>query len=378
VFIILAMCWPGVYGGQDVPGWFTGCSAGFKVCCQNGGNYPKFPDTWILNQSLMLCINSEYTDPYFNLASEEYLLKTFTEDVFLLYRNEPSIVVGKHQNTLAEINLQFVQEAGIKVARRISGGGTVFHDLGNLNFAFITGGREGELVNYPKYTDPIIKAMSGMGLNVVLGERNELLLGKKKISGTASHVYKKRVLHHGTLLYSSVMEDLSQALRVESQKFADRAVKSVRSAVTNISDHLVDKLEVGDFQNRILRFILDSMDNSRQYRYKDLDLKEIGKLRDSKFSTWQWNFGYSPKYQFNKSLSYGDGKIVLHMNVEKGIIQEIHINGDFLGTKDIHGLEEALVGTIHDPETIRLRLSGIDVKDYISGMENEDLLSGMF
>ena len=326
----------------------------------------------------MLCISSNHTDPYFNLASEEYLLKSVSEDVFLLYRNDLSIVVGKHQNTLAEINLPYVQEKGITVARRISGGGTVFHDLGNLNFAFITAGAEGDLVNYRKYTEPIIGAMGSLGLDVRLGDRHELLVGDLKISGTASHVFKNRVLHHGTLLFSSELSDLTASLKAPVERFSDRAVKSVRSKVTNIRDHLVDKMEVADFQKLLYTYILDTMPKAKPYQYKNPDIEEITKLRDSKFSTWEWNFGYSPRYQFNKNLVFKSGQIALRMNVDKGIIQEVTIEGDFLGTKDIHGLEEALVGTIHDPETIRLRLSGLRVEDYITGLENEDLLSGMF
>lgn len=326
----------------------------------------------------MLCIQSENTDPYFNLASEEYLLKFFKEDVFLLYRNRPSIVVGKHQNTLAEINLTFVKEKEIMVARRISGGGTVFHDPGNLNFAIISSGREGELVNYRKFTLPIVEAMGEMGLDVKLGKRNELLLGDLKISGTASHVFKQRVLHHGTLLFSSEMGVLSAALKVQTGRFKDRAVKSIPSKVTNIRDHLVDKMDISDFQNRIIGHIFNSMDAAANYGYTDHDLKEIKELRDSKFSTWEWNFGYSPKYQFNKNLKFESGNIELHMNVNKGIIQEVNIEGEFMSIKDIHVLEELLVGTIHDPETLRLRLSGIQVADYISGLENEELLLGMF
>jgi len=326
----------------------------------------------------MLCIISPHTDPYFNLASEEYLLKAFNEDVFLLYRNIPAIVVGKHQNTLAEINFQFVQENSIVVARRISGGGTVFHDLGNLIFAFITSGKDGEMVDYKKFTIPIIEAMKKMGLDVTLGKRNELLLEHWKISGTASHVYKKRVLHHGTLLFSSEMDILSASLKVQPERFTDRAVKSVRSEITNIRDHLVDKMDVLDFQNQIHGHILDTMDGARAYQYNGNDLKEINKLRESKFSSWEWNFGYSPKYQFNKNLRFTTGEIALRMNVVKGIIKEVNIEGDFLGSKDIQALEEVLVGSIHDPETIRMRLSGIQVADYITGMENEELLSGMF
>ncbi|MCP4312169.1 MAG: lipoate--protein ligase [Bacteroidetes bacterium] len=326
----------------------------------------------------MRCISSQSTEPCFNLASEEVLLKSRTEDYFLLYRNKPSIVVGKHQNTLAEINLPYVEENNITVVRRISGGGTVFHDLGNLNFAFITTGREGELVDYKRHTIPVIAALKQMGLDVTLGKRNELLLGNKKISGTASHVYKRRVLHHGTLLFSSEIKDLSRALKVKPGTFEDRAVKSVRSEVTNINEHLVEKMGVEDFQEKLFDFILDSLEGAGNYIYSEKDLKEITELKDTRFSTWEWNFGYSPRYQFSKALRYGDREIALHMNVEKGIIQEVHFEGEFPGSKDIHALEEVLVGTIHDPQTIRMRLSGIKVEDYIDGLGNEVLLSGMF
>jgi len=326
----------------------------------------------------MLCINSLNTNPYFNLASEEYLLKNFHEDIFLLYRNTPSIVVGKHQNTLAEINLSFVQKEGILVARRISGGGTVFHDLGNLNFAFFTTGKEGKLVDYRKATQPIIGAMESMGLNVSLGKRSELLHKGLKISGTASHVFKQRVLHHGTLLFSSEMGDLSKALLTSKELFTDRAVKSVRSRVTNIRDHLSEPMEIEMFQERILNYVLQTSKNAQTFHLNKSDMQEIKMLRDSKFSTWEWNFGYSPRYQFNRSVSFSSGRFNLHMNVEKGLIRELKIEGDFISEKDIVSLEQMLLGCIHDPETIRIRLSGIRVSDYILGLQNEELLVGMF
>jgi len=326
----------------------------------------------------MLCIHSPYTNPYFNLASEEYLLKNFQEDLFLLYRNTPSIVVGKHQNTLAEINLPFVQEQEILVARRISGGGTVFHDLGNLNFAFFTSGKEGELVDYKSATLPILEALKEMGLEARLGKRNELLLKGLKISGTASHVFKQRVLHHGTLLFSSEMGKLSAALKSDKERFTDRAVKSVQSSVTNISDHLTEGMDVEMFQERILNHMLRTYKDAKPYQFSRTDIAEIKVLRDSKFSTWEWNFGYSPKYQFCRSISFKTGSLELHMNVEKGVIKELKIIGDFTSMKDIVLLETLLVGTIHDPETIRNKLSGIDVSNYIRGLQNEELLSGMF
>ena len=326
----------------------------------------------------MLCILSPYTNPYFNLASEEYLLKNFQEDLFLLYRNTPSIVVGKHQNTLAEINLPFVQEQEILVARRISGGGTVFHDLGNLNFAFFTSGKEGELVDYKRATLPILEALKEMGLEARLGKRNELLLKGLKISGTASHVFKQRVLHHGTLLFSSEMGKMSAALKSDKERFTDRAVKSVRSRVTNISNHLTEGMDVEMFQERILDHMLRTYKDARIYQFSQTDIAEIKVLRDSKFSTWEWNFGYSPKYQFCRSISFKTGSLELHMNVEKGVIKDLKIVGDFTSMKDIVLLETLLVGTIHDPETIRNKLSDIDVSNYIRGLQNEELLSGMF
>jgi len=321
----------------------------------------------------MLCIISPYTNPYFNLAAEEYLLKSFQEDLFLLYRNRPSIVVGKHQNTLAEINLPFVQENEILVARRISGGGTVFHDLGNLNFAFFTSGKEGELVDYKRATTPIVDALKKMGLEVRLGKRNELLLKGLKISGTASHVFKQRVLHHGTLLFSSEMGKLSAALKSDKERFTDRAVKSVRSRITNISDHLKESVDVEMFQERILAHMLQNFKDARPYQLGRTDIVEIKALRDSKYSTWEWNFGYSPKYQFCRSISFKGGSMDLHMNVVKGVIKELKIVGDFTSLRDIVLLEILLVGTIHDPETIRNKLSGVDVSNYIRGLENEEL-----
>jgi len=326
----------------------------------------------------MLCMISPYTDPYFNLASEEYLLKRFREDVCLLYRNRPSIVVGKHQNTLSEINLPYVQEQEILVARRISGGGTVFHDEGNLNFAFFTSGAEGELVDYERATQPIIEALGEMGLKVRLGKRNELLIKGLKISGTASHVYKQRVLHHGTLLFSSEMEHLGTALNTLRDKFTDRAVKSVRSKVANVRDFLTEPMDMDQFQDQILNHVLKLNEQNKLHRFSETDIKEISSLRDSKFSTWEWNFGYSPRYEYSRSISFKEGRIDIHMNVEKGVIRELKLKGDFNSREEVLSLEKMLLGTIHDPETMRVKLSGIKVSDYIVGLENEELLSGMF
>ncbi len=326
----------------------------------------------------MWCINSPVHDPYFNLASEEFLLKSVKEDVFLLYRNHPAMVVGKHQNTLAEINLSYVMQQGISVARRISGGGTVYHDLGNLNFAFITTGEEGKLVDYRRYTGPLIGAMASLGVKVTLGPRNELLAGKMKISGTASHVHKTRVLHHGTLLFDSRLEHLSAALKVHPGRFRDRAVRSVPARVTNIREHLTSDMDVEAFQQAVFSHVLGSVEGAAQRDYSSAELDEIRALAERKYATWEWNYGYSPRYEYRRSIPCGEGLVHVQMQVEKGIIRGISLTGDFMSTRQVHALEERMNGCIHDPETLRSRLSAIRVEEYITGLDNEALLMALF
>jgi lipoate---protein ligase len=326
----------------------------------------------------MLCIQDNRTDPYFNLAAEEYILKTFTEDCFMLWRNEPSIIVGKHQNTLAEINLDFVEKNRIKVVRRLSGGGAVFHDLGNLNFTFIVSGEDGNLVDFRKFTTPILEVLKKLGIEAKFEGRNDLTIEGRKFSGNAEHVWKGRTLHHGTLLFSSVMMDLSSALKVNPLKFTDKAVKSIRSRVTNISEHLKDAMDVEGFRQMIMNHITGTRLGTRYYEYSQEDISEIEKLRDEKYSQWDWNFGYSPRYMFEKMIRTKGGNIEFHINVEKGIIQDIKIYGDFFNRYDIAEIEKALGGIKHTPMDIRKALSGYRLEDYFKDVALDEFVSGMF
>jgi len=326
----------------------------------------------------MKFIIGENTDPYFNLAAEEYLLKATPDEYFMLWQNEPSIIVGKHQNTLAEINMEFVQERKLKVARRISGGGTVFHDLGNLNFTFITNGEDGNLVDFKRFTRPVINALHELDIPAEISGRNDLLIEGKKFSGNASHVYNKRVLHHGTILFSSVMEDLSGALKVNPLKFTDKAVKSVRSRVTNISGYLKQEMSVLQFRDFLMGHVLHSMEGGELYHYSATDLEEIEKRREEKFSTWDWNFGYSPKYLFEKSARTGGGIVEVQMNVEKGLIKDFTLHGDFFNTGDIAELESLIRGLEHDPQMIKNKLQGIDLGYYLNGVTEEEFVSVLF
>lgn len=326
----------------------------------------------------MRCILSTYHEPHFNLAAEEILLKERQDDYFLLYRNKPSVVVGKHQNALAEINLEHLRDHGLQVARRISGGGTVYHDLGNLNFSFITSGEEGTLVDYKKHTAPVIDALGTLGLRVRLGSRNELLLGKYKISGTASHVYKRRALHHGTLLFNTNLSRLEGALRIREGSYQDRAVRSVPSKVTNLAGHLNQPLSVEAFELAIMKGVMAHLGKARQVDFSSKDMKEITSRIESKFQTWEWNYGYSPRYEFEREISLKSGTLALHVKVEKGIIREASFLGEGMEKGQAQGLAQVLVGTIHDPETLRQRISGIQVEAYIAGLDNEQLLAALF
>ncbi|SDC00899.1 lipoate--protein ligase [Williamwhitmania taraxaci] len=326
----------------------------------------------------MLCIKHPNTNAYFNLAAEEYVLRNFSQDAFMLWRNEPAVIVGKHQNTLGEINLDFIKESEIKVVRRLSGGGAVFHDLGNLNFTFIMNGDDGNLVDFRKFTKPILDVLLKLGIEAKFEGRNDLTIDGKKFSGNAEHVYKKRVLHHGTLLFSSQMADLSEALKINPLKYRDKAVKSVRSRVTNISDHLHQPLKVLEFRDLIMDHIRDMYPDAVGYDYSHDDLQSINNLVDNKYSTWEWNFGYSPMYDFQRGIKTEGGHIEFHLNVEKGMICDIKIYGDFFNKTDITELELLLKGCPHEQEAVKERLSSIVLSDYCSNVLVDEFVKGMF
>ncbi len=269
------------------------------------------------------CLKHNSLDPYFNLAAEEYLLKNFTEDFFIIWRSERSIVVGKHQNALAEINHGFVYDNHIHVARRLSGGGTVFHDPGNVNFTFIRSVKEISEVNFKVFTAPIIQSLQKLGIMAYTTGRNDLVVDGKKISGNAGHVYKKRVLHHGTLLFNSDLAKLKGALNVDLSRFEDKSIQSNRSPVTNISEYLKEPLPVEAFAGYIFSDVQNSFPDRELFHFSEKDMAAIKRLKDEKYVTWDWIYGYSPKYVFKNKILGTSGEIEIEMSVVKGIIQEI-------------------------------------------------------
>lgn len=306
----------------------------------------------------MLCIHLKNTDPFFCLASEEYLLKNFEDDIFMLWQSENTVVVGKHQNLLAEINYPFVRENKITVARRISGGGTVFHDAGNVNFTFIKNVKSSAEISFKMFTEPVVEALARLGVSATTSGRNDLLIEGKKISGNAEHVFKNRVLHHGTLLYNSDLKNLGQAIKVVPGKYESKAVQSNRSEVANISSFLKNQIKIEDFIQFLVNVQLEKSGN-KMYYLNESDLRKVEILRTEKFITREWNFGYSPKYSFKNTTEINGKNLTIFLDVKKGIIEKCAISGNYFPEKTAGLLAVKLKDSYHFYEDIRRVLTDI-------------------
>lgn len=326
----------------------------------------------------MYYIVDDSTDPQWNLAAEEYLFKNFKQSIFRLWRNEPSIIIGLHQNAFAEINLDYVKNNNIPVIRRLTGGGAVFHDLGNVNFTFIDNkiASESTADMFERFTKPIIAALNSLGIEASLKGRNDLVIEDKKFSGNAVAVYKERILQHGTLLYSASMANLSEALANRPEHFKGKAVQSNRARVTNISDHLSNAMTVEEFVTYMEKFVTDSLSSKYvRYHYTSQDLSQIAKLTMEKYSKDSWNYGSSPKYGYSKTTRFDWGVLELYMEVQKEIIEEIRFYGSYFFVKETSLLEKKLQGCTNTLEAIRERVKKINLSDYFSNITEEEFIS---
>ncbi|KPC69290.1 lipoate--protein ligase [Thermoactinomyces vulgaris] len=321
--------------------------------------------------------NRNITDPRINLAIEEYALKhlDIEETYLLFYINEPSIIIGKHQNTVEEINVDYVREKGIHVVRRLSGGGAVYHDLGNLNFSFITKDDGKSFANFRKFTEPVISALESLNIKAELSGRNDILVDGKKVSGNAQFSTRGRMFSHGTLMFNVNIEEVVKALQVKKEKIESKGIKSVRSRVANLVDYLAEPMSIQEFRQVLLTHIFAGKQPIPQVELTAADWTEIEKIADQRYRNWDWNFGESPEFNIQHSKRFPIGSIDIRLDVgEKGVIRQCKIYGDFFGVGDVADIEQRLAGIRYDRDAIEKALADVDVKHYFGDITKEEFI----
>jgi lipoate-protein ligase A len=321
--------------------------------------------------------NNGINDPSLNLALEEYILRSLpdNDDYLLFYINEPSIIIGKNQNTVEEINADYVEKNGIHVVRRLSGGGAVYHDLGNLNFSFIMKDDGQSFHNFKKFTEPVVRALQRLGVDAEMTGRNDLQVGERKISGNAQFSTKGKMFSHGTLLFDSEIENVVSALKVNAEKYVSKSTKSIRSRVANISEFLKEPLTVEQFRQSLLQSIFEDLEEIPFYELTEQDWESVHKLADERYRSWEWNYGRSPAFNVQqKKRIEGAGTFDVRLQVEEGIIVGAAIYGDFFGRGDRNEVAEKLIGTRYETSALKQLLDGIDLPFYFGPVTNEQWL----
>ncbi len=313
------------------------------------------------------------TDPYQNLATEEYVFSRLdrSESYFMLWQNSNAIIIGKHQNTVEEINQAFVDAHGIRVARRLTGGGAVYHDTGNLNFTFIVDQDRAEDFNFHVFVEPVLRVLQSLGVPAVFTGRNDLTIDGMKFSGNSQYARGGRLLAHGCIMLDANVDYLSQALQVKKAKYESRGIKSVRSRVTCINRHLKTPLSMDQFKE-LLRQAVFAGNDIESYTFTEEDKQEIDRLRNEKYATWDWNYGESPQYTLRREKKFPAGLVTVYLQALQGRIQSIRFFGDFFGSHDLHVLEDNLKGQPLD-HTLLPVLEKQPIDSYMNGITAKDI-----
>lgn len=314
------------------------------------------------------------TDPAWNLAVEEYVFDHLPKDrmYMMLWQNDHAIIIGKHQNTLAEINESYVKEQGIRVVRRLSGGGAVYHDMGNLNFTIIADAN-GDGLDFGRFCDIVIRALARVGIKAERNGRNDMTIDGKKFSGNAQYIRQGRVMHHGTILFDSNASVLANALQVDPAKIQAKGIKSVRSRVTNVRPHLPKDLTLSQFRKVLLQSILEQFPGEA-YSLTETDKAAVQVIKESRYDTWDWNFGHSPACTVTKKQRIeGCGTVEAFIDMNQGRICGISFRGDFFAAEDPSQLEAVLLGCPLEITTLTETLSKIDISRYFMGLDAKTL-----
>lgn len=322
----------------------------------------------------MILYCSQITDPAWNLAMEEYFFEHMDhgKSYFLLWQNYNAVIIGKNQNTAAEIDGDYVRQKHIKVVRRLSGGGAVYHDEGNLNFTFITDAKDG-MIDLHKFCVPVAETLCSFGVEAVIGGRNDITVDGKKFSGNAQYIRNGRVMHHGTLMFDSDLTVLQKALRVNREKIASKGIASVASRVTNLRPYLPDGVTMEVFAERLLEK-LSCEEPLETCILSEEDIRAIDIIKADRYDTWQWNYGKSPECTFrNNARIEGCGWISVQLRADGGYIRELYISGDFFGNRDVSRLAELLKDCAFSRDAVLERLREIPVEEYIHNLTAEAL-----
>ena len=328
----------------------------------------------------MIYYVSNTNDTAFNIALEEYCFKNLKDqdEIFLLWINEPSIIVGKYQNTIEEINTEYTREHGINVIRRISGGGAVYHDLNNLNYTIISNkdkGKEG--FDFKEFSKPIIDTLAELGVKAEFTGRNDLEIDGQKFCGNAQAYIKDRVMHHGCLLFNVEFSALANALKVSKDKIESKGVKSVRARVTNILPHLKEPITVNEFAEKILGYMKKHNPNMTEYHFSEEEIEKIKERAEYKRS-WEWNYGESPEYNISRSHRFPKGKIEIFANVINSKIASIKFYGDFFGkNEELTDIENLLVDVKYTPEDVKKALENVEINNYFAGFTLDEIVEAI-
>lgn len=326
----------------------------------------------------MRYLRNKNTNPYYNMAFDEFCLESLPidEPVFYLWQNRPAVIVGLNQEVNTEVNIDYLNKNNIALVRRVTGGGAVYHDLGNLNYTIV--GRSEDLErDYPEYASILMKALQELGIPATLSGRNDILVDGKKVSGFAKRVCKNRLMVHGTLMYDVDLEVLPQALTPSASKLQSKGIASVRSRVANLREYLPEVADIQAFSQR-LEDILSRHYADAEYQLSSEDLASIQRLTDEKFAQWEWNYGRSPKATLTHSARLACGTVEIHLQIAENRIVFCQFGGDFLGNLPTSEIESALIGVVYEANAISESLKKLQISQYFDGVEVVDLVGIMF